>query len=207
MQNIYRISSSLVILSLAVLLLFTCSNEIEPSPDPGRLQILLQHDPADTLVEVGTKTIPLESRDILGITIYQGKAFIDSIYFILYENTETSFAGEYHYNMFQRTDEGELLEHTIFDSYLPPDNYTSFQFGISADFMLLTHGYAFGGVQIPMQSAPGMSSLITIDQDFAIKENHNTEIKLHIKSFQSVTRYRDLFYFIPKIEVVSVSIK
>lgn len=197
----------MLILAMIGSLWFACSNSIEPSPDPGRLQIILQHDPTDTLVEVGTKTIPLDPRDILWINIFQGKAFIDSIYFILYENPSTSFAGENYYNVFGRTEGNNLTAHMIFDSYLPPDNFTSFQFGISAMYMLLTHGYAFGGVEIPMQTAPGMSRLVSIDQNFSIEENKVTEIRLYLKSFQSVTRYRDIFYFVPKLEVISVTTK
>ena len=203
----YRITITLIIIFVSGLLLFSCTNSIAPSPDPGRLQVILQHDPADTLVEIGTSTIPLDPRDILLINLFQGKAFKDSIYFILYENTETSFAGENRYNMFERTEDGELVEHKIFDSYLPPENFTHFQFGISAIFMLLTHGYAYGGIGIPMESPPGMSKLVSINQNFSIQENRITEIKLYLKSFQSVTRYRDVFHFIPKLEVVSVTIK
>lgn len=207
MQRIYRITISLIMIFVTGLLLFSCTNSIEPSPDPGRLRIILQHDPADTLVEIATYTIPLDPRDLMWVNIFQGKAYMDSTYFILYENTETSFAGENYYNMFERNEDGELIEHPIFDSFLPPDHFTSIQFGISAIYMLLTYGYAYGGIRIPMESPEGVSRLVTIDQDFTIQENKVTEIKLFLKSFQSVTRYRDMFHFIPKFEVISVSIE
>ena len=39
--------------------------------------------------------------------------------------------------------------------------------------------------------------------DFTIEANRTTEINLEIKPLQSVIRYKDIFHFVPDIEVKS----
>lgn len=184
---------------------FGCTNSIEPSPEPGRLRLVIQHAPEDTLIEVGTKTMTLGDRDSMEVSIFQGKAYWGEDYWVLYETPETYFAGEKSYNILERNDAGTFNEYPIFDSFLPPADYTAFEFGITSSFLLLTKGYVFGGVGIRVEAIPDSSPILRFNQEFRITENHITEIRLTIRSFQSLERHRDVFRFEPKIDIDSVT--
>lgn len=190
---------------ISSIILFNCSTGIVPSPDPGIIKVTLQADPADTLIVITGDTLTTIAGDSFHVKIYQGKAFInDSTFGILYQNTSEYYEVEHHYNLFKRAD-GIYKEYTIFQSYLPPDNYSKIRFAITSDFLLLTRGFAFGGIGIPMAIPPGETPFVEFPIDFKVQENSITEIKIEIKPLQSVVRYRDIFHFVPNVEVKSVS--
>ena len=56
-----------------------------------------------------------------------------------------------------------------------------------------------------MAIPPGESPFVEFPIDFKIEENSTTEIIIEIKPLKSVVRYRDIFHFVPDVEVKSVS--
>ncbi len=194
-----------IICLMTFVVLFNCSTGIVPSPEPGILKVTLHADTADTLIVVTDDTLSTVEGDSFHVKIYQGKAFIkDTTFAVLYQNTSEYYEVEHNYNLLRR--ENDIYkEYTIFESFLPPDNYSKIKFGIIANLMVLTKGYAYGGIGIPMAIPPGKSPFIEFPIDFTIEENRVTDINLEIKPLQSVIRYKDIFHFVPNIEVKSVS--
>ena len=176
--------------------------EIEPSPDPGVLRVQLEHNPADSIIHIGSRDFSFGNNDLFLISVYQGRAHSDSAFFVLYETPTTYFAGENMYNILGRDTSDALQTVTIFESYLPPGEYTSVEFGMSPEALLLSEGYAVGGLFIPIEEAPGSSPLVSLELDYEIVENDTTNILVRLSSFQSVVRYRDIFHFAPEIETI-----
>lgn len=194
-----------IICLITFVVLFYCSTGIVPSPDPGILKVTLQADTADTLIVVTGDTLITIEGDSFNVKIYQGKAFIkDTTFAVLYQNSSEYYELEHNYNLLRR-ENNIYSEYTIFESFLPPDNYSKIKFGIAASLMVLTRGYAYGGIGIPMATPPNTSPFIEFPIDFTIEENRVTEVNLEIKPLQSVIRYKDIYHFMPNIEVTSVS--
>jgi hypothetical protein len=190
---------------MTFVILLNCGTGIVPSPDPGIIKVTLQADPADTLIVITGDTLTTVAGDSFHVKIYQGKAFTnDTTFAILYQNTSEYYEVEHNYNLFKRED-GIYKEYTIFQSFLPPDNYSKIKFAINSEFLLLTRGFAFGGIGIPMEIPPEASPFVEFPVNFKIDENNITEIKIQIKPLQSVIRYKDLFHFVPDLEIRSVS--
>ncbi|MBN2354585.1 hypothetical protein JXO59_00645 [candidate division KSB1 bacterium] len=186
------------------MLSLNCSTGIVESPDPGIVKVTLRANAADTLIIITGDTLITVDGDSYHVKIYQGKAYTqDSIFAILYQNTSEYYEVEHNYNLLKR-ENGIYKEYTIFESFLPPDNYGKIRFGMIAYFLLLTRGYAYGGIGIPMETPPGTSPFIEFPINFTIEENRITEIKLEIKPLQSVVRYKDIFHFVANMEVISV---
>jgi len=110
---------------------------------------------------------------------------------------------DHNYNLFDR-EENTFKKIMIFQSYLPPGDYTNLQFGITAEEMLLTYGYAFGGIRIPLDRTAETSLLQDLNTEYTISPEHVTELEIHIKISESVERYRDKYNLNPKLTVVDV---
>jgi len=193
------------LLSCVAGLLFSCSTGVEPSPEAALLRITLQAAPSDSTVRIATQTMRAAPGDSLQINIFQGRAFSDSEYAVLRQRRDELFPQDHQYNILKRDSANQLKRYTIFEYYVPPGEYDSLRFGISADFMLLTYGYAYGGIGVPMESPVGMNLLETIPVRYSMNEGELTEINLYLKPFASVERYRDLFLFTPQLELVSTN--
>lgn len=189
---------------IVFVLLASCTNSIEPSPEPGRLRLILAHAATDSSIIIGTETLPLSLRDSLEVKTFQGKAYQGDNHWVLYETPTTEWAGEITYNILSRNPSGELNRLTIFDYFLPPGDYSYFEFGVSSSYLLLTHGYVYGGVGIPIEPKPDSSPIETFETGFNIISGEITEISLEMASFQSLARFRDVFQFSPQIEIISI---
>lgn len=202
--NILTSHSQKIILSITiVLLLFNCDTGVEPSPEPGILRVLIQQDPADTTITIARDTIYSCPGDSLEIAIFQNRAFADSSWAILYQDTSEYMLQSHHYNLFERQD-STFKKFKIINSYLPPDDYTNILIGVTAEDMLLTYGYRYGGVRIPIESDPEAGLIQDIAANYTINSGRITEVLVRIMAFQSVERFRDVFYFNPKFEVVEI---
>lgn len=203
-MNIHRFNKKfLVCFILFMLILLNCDTGVEPSPEPGILRVLLQQDPADTTIIIARDTLHSSPGDSLEIAIFQNRAFVDTSWAILYQDTSEYMIQSHFYNIFER-DDSTFKKFQIINSYLPPDQYTNIQVGITAENMLLTYGYLFGGVRIPMEQDPNVGLIQDIQTNYTINSGRITEVLIRIKAFDSVERYRDLFYFNPKLEVVDI---
>ncbi len=193
----------IVLSTLIILILSFCSTGIDASPDPGLLRVTLQSDPADTMIVIVKDTIYTQPGDSMHVLIFQGKAYFDSIYSVLFQNRQEYFPRDHNYNLLKQSS-GGYEKFIIFESLVPPQDYTHIQFGIRSNYLLLTYGYAVGGLEIPVTKPADESSLQNLNHNFSVQENQITEINLRIKPFQSVSRYRDVYLFKPRIEIVSV---
>jgi len=196
----FEILIAIVLLGMVI----SCDSGVEPSPDPGMLRVTLQANPADTMVVLNQDTIYSDPRDSVNIKIFQGRVYRDSIFSFLYQNLDEYIQEDHEYNLFNRGEDNNFKEFVVFESLLPPENYNVLQFGIDADFMLLTYGFFSGGIGIPIESSPDLSPLQVFNENIEINEGRITEINLIIDPFQSVERYRDIFRFIPVIRVNSI---
>lgn len=193
----------IVLMTLLILMFSYCSTGIDASPDPGILRVTLQSDPADTMIVIVKDTIFTQPGDSMHAVIFQGKAYSDSVYSVLFQNRQEYFPRDHNYNLLKQSG-GDYSEFVIFESLVPPQDYTHIQFGIRSNYLLLTYGYAVGGIEIPVTKPADESSLQDLYYNFSVKENKVTEINLRIKPIQSVSRYRDVYIFKPQIEIVSV---
>lgn len=188
---------------LFVIILLNCDTGVEPSPEPGILRVLLQHDPMDTTITIARDILHSSPGDSFDISIFQNKAFVDTSWALLYQDTSEYMIQRHTYNIFKREND-TFKKFEIINSYLPPDDYTNIQIGITADYMFLTYGYLFGGIRIPVEQDPEAGLIQNIDTNYTINSGRITEVLVRIKAFESVERYRDLFYFNPTLEVVYI---
>jgi len=95
-------------------------------------------------------------------------------------------------------------KYTVFETYIPPGQYDSLQVGLSpasSPFDIVR----IGAMWIPVELPPDEEVLMNFDCEFTVHEGDTTEIVLEIKPLESVSRYRDTFYFVPNIEIIGVN--
>ncbi|MBN1347770.1 hypothetical protein JXJ21_00010 [candidate division KSB1 bacterium] len=191
-----------IILSLALfwgitILLSGCDTGIETSPNPGILRITLESDPADTSILIVKDTFTVAEDDHFLVTIFQGKAYKDSSYALLYVNQKSYKEEQIVYNVISREND-EYTKYTIFESHLPPQHYTKIRFGITTSSLQL------GNFSIPVQAPENASLYVDLSRNFTISDNKMTEIQVQLSPFKSVQRYRDTYHFIPQVEITDV---
>ena len=175
-----------------------CDTGIEPSPDPGILRITLESNPLDTSIVIVNNTFNISQDDSLGIKIFQGKAYNDTVSAILYTDIESYKQEEKTYNIIRRDSTG-YKRYTIFESFVPPFDYDRIQLGITSNILQISDFDA-----IDVQSPENASLFVDLYRNFHVNENDTTEINVQIKPFQSISRYRDSYQFIPKIVITNV---
>ncbi|MCI0514692.1 hypothetical protein L0128_15870 [candidate division KSB1 bacterium] len=175
----------------------SCDMGVEPSPAPGVLRVTLQADPADSTILIVKDWFTVKYGDFFLVTIFQGKAFNDSNYAVLFVDKSSYQEKQSLFNMIEKK-ENTFERYVIFESYLPPFEYDRIQFGITALVVSL------GNLEIPIQSPPNTTPFVTLPQNFKIMENRVTEINLQLSPFKSVKRYRDSYHFIPQMQIIDV---
>ncbi len=183
---------------LFILLLLNCDTGIEPSPDPGILRITLQSDPTDTFIVIVKDTFVVAEKDSFGVTVFQGRAYSGDTYAILYPTLTSYKQQDRIYNIIRR-EKARYRQFTIFETYVPPGRYHRIQFGLKAHTLKLKN---FD--EIKVEAPANANPIVTLSVDFRVEQDQITEINLYIKPFQSVQRYRDIYQFIPRLEIVRV---
>jgi hypothetical protein len=189
----------LLLVSLLVLMSVTtgCSTGVEPSPNPGLLRVLLTADPADREIVIVRDPVAVKAGDDFTVTVFQGKAFSDSTYFILFKDLNSYRQEDRSFNVLRPADEG-FERYTVFESLLPPGRYDSLQFGvIPGDLKIDVY-------QIPVRMNPSARVLHTFETPFEVRENGITEVEVMIKPLTSVQRFRNSFVFDANIAVSEV---
>lgn len=181
-----------------------CSSGIEPSPEPSLLRVTIQADSTDNYITLAGDTMLAAPRDSMQISVFQGKAFNDTAFIVLFQDTLQYRQTEQHFNVLERDVQGDYKKFTIFESFVPPYDFDRVQFGIDAQFMFLTYTYDIGGIGIPMERTPGEDLLVSYEAAMEMNPGELTEVNLKIKPFESASRYRDIFRFTPTIYVESV---
>lgn len=186
-------------LTAAALFAIRCSTGVEPSPDPGILRLILQSNPADTLIVIANDTLTVSEGDGFQVTIYQGKVYRDANYAFLFTDTSSYRLEDQDLNLVQiDTSTGGYERFILYLSYVPPGDFDRIQFGMTPYYAQM------GNLYIPVTLPPGASPVIDIYHDFSVFENRVTEVTVRISPFQSVVRYRDSFHFSPVVEVAGV---
>jgi hypothetical protein len=174
-----------------------CSTGVESSPEPGVLRITLQSDPEDTSIIIVTDTFTVADGDSFGVNFFQSKVYHNNYYAQLYRTTSSYSVETIVINILKRIN-GEYQKYTLYESNVPPEEYNRVQFGINAEKMRISR------LDIPVLLPPDSSLLVDFYQDFKVEENKITEIIFQISPFKSVERFKDVYYFMRKIEVVDV---
>ncbi|NOX38208.1 MAG: hypothetical protein GXO78_11820 [Calditrichaeota bacterium] len=183
---------------LFILLLLNCDTGIEPSPSPGILRVTLQSDPADTIIVIVKDTFVVAEKDSFGVTIFQGRVYSGETYAVLYPTLKSYKQEDRVYNIIRR-EAGGYYPFTIFETYVPPGKYDRIQFGLKAHTLKLKN---FD--EIKVEAPENANPIVSLEADFRVEENQVTEINVYIQPFQSVQRYRDIYQFIPRLQVVGV---
>jgi hypothetical protein len=187
------------------ILILSCDTGVEPSPEPGLLRVNLMADKADSSIVISGDTLYASPGDSMEIIIFQGRAYNDSNYVILLKNRDQAVAEDHRYNLLRRNNSGDYKKYTIFEYYVPPKSYNKLQFGISSKFLLLTYGYAVGGTGVHVKNKPDENNIEEFLINFDVNQGEITEINLQLEPFNSLTRHKDVFWFTPKFEVVSIN--
>ncbi len=204
----YFISRLITVIVIVFLIgIISCDTVIEPSPDPGILRITLQSDPSDTSIVKVTDTLYVSQNDSLSLRIFQGKAYNDTVYAILYKDINSYKQEEITYNIIKRDSTG-YKRFTIFESFVPPSDYDRIRFGITSDLLeictLDTADSTYDISTFKVQPPESANLFVDLYQDFHVSENDTTEINVQIKPFRSISRYRDSYHFIPDVSITNV---
>jgi len=190
---------SLFVVSLLILLTGTsCETGVEPSPDPGIVRVNLMGDPADTSLVIVNDLYTISDGDSMAVKVFQGKVFKDSIFAVLYRDIKAYQQEDATYNIIKR-ENNQYKKYTIFESYVPPLQYDKIQFGITSSLVKLS-----GFDDIKVESSNDDSIFVDLNADFEVFENGVTEINVCLEPFQSITRYKDSYKFVPIIKISSI---
>ena len=187
-----------MILCVSGFFLFSCDAGIKDSPDPGTIRIIMQSNPSDTSIVIVPDTLSVTENDFFGVTVFQGKAYKDSMFAILYHDIRSTTQEDITYNII-KIDDGEYRKYTIFESYVPPGSYNRIQFGLKSSAL------KFSGFDVITVETPDETKYVDLNQPLNISENSVTEINVQISPFKSIDRYRDTYQFTPVVEIISVT--
>ncbi|MHB1686747.1 MAG: hypothetical protein ACYCVH_05160 [Ignavibacteriaceae bacterium] len=187
-----------LIIILSLLSICSCSTGVEPLPGHGTLRIILQSSPSDTSIKISDQTINVDTTDYFQVIILQGKSYNNNYYAILFKTTTSYLEQDEEYNLISKENDS-YEKFTLFESYVPPQQYDSIQFG------LLPEQLKMGDFNIAVQVQPNNSYLLNLPINFQVYENRVTQITVEIDPFESLMRFRDLYYFIPKAKIKDVS--
>lgn len=131
--------------------------------------------------------------------VFQGRAYQDSLFTILLNSVESYRQSDDTVNVFLRNETtDEFVDHTIYESYVPPGDYTKIEFGLKSS-NIYVYPY-FVPVALPTDAKPQVS----LERNFQVRENTTTEIVVQLKPLQSIERYRDSYFYNRKIEIIDV---
>ncbi len=189
----------LVVLFLVTVSFYTgCTTGVESSPLPGILKITLQSNPSDTMIVVISDTLVVGEEDYFGNIIFQGRVFSGDHYAFLFPDKDKPQQEDKTYNVIEQID-GEYIQYTIFESYVPPGEYDAIEFGITGDLVKL------GYFEIPVKMPEGESPKQKLKHTFTVEENGTTQLHIQLSPFESVNRYRDSYMFRPVLEITNAT--
>ena len=198
MRNKYHFLVYCVVLGCALgIIIFGCDSGVGTSSEPGILSIVLQSEPSDTSVIIVVDTLSVAPTDSFGVTIFQGKAYDDSVYAILYTDLRSTQQEDIVYNII-KIENGEYKKFTIFESYVPPGEYNKIHFGLKSSIL------KFSGFDEITVETPDEFRYVDLFSDFSVSENKVTEINVQISPFKSISRYKDTYHFNPEVDIISV---
>lgn len=194
------------------LILCTCDTGVDPSPDPGVIRLLLEADAADSVVVIGSKRYALgndTTSALMRIRIGQALIYRDTTYAALYRRLNSFQIQDPLVDVLETDSEGSLSNHLLFESYLPPAAYDSLQLAMHVNlFRIQTLGrVTFNTFENEVRLPPGASPVLTFRQPFDITSRDTTVVQLRIRPLQSLTRYQDVYYFTPEVEIEDIELR
>lgn len=160
------------------------------SPGPGIVEVLIKPDDADSIIVIAGDTVRPGNAgsDSLALSGSQGRAFRGGDYAVLYRSLQDYLEITETYNPIRKT--GNAYQTLLlFQSFLPPANYDSLTFMLSASYLQI------GFYQIPLAPMQVTSDIVTVTQGFHIVEGKTTVITLKLKPFASLTRVGDSYMY------------
>ena len=170
------------------------------SPGPGYLEVVIKSDDADSMLVIAgdTVTVTEGSTDSLALSVSQGHAFRGQDFAALYRNLNDYLQKTETYNPIRKVG-GTYPPLMIFHSYLPPANYDSLKFSLTANYLQI------GFYQIPLSPVEGASEFVVFTQGFRIDEGKTTVITLHFKPLTSLTRVGDTYQYSWIFDLVEIA--
>ena len=186
-----------VILIFSALLFNYCTTGVTESPDHGIVRIKFSSDPADTVLIEKSDTFSVSTRytAVFVLKVFQGRVYRDSDFAVLYPTVDSYRQEDQLVNIIAVDSSGKYRNYTVFESYVPPGNYNSLEFGITPASGIPLKIVANSGktFENPVELAPEENLLQHFDVNFTVDENKVTQIDVQISPFKSVKRYRDVY--------------
>lgn len=175
-----------------------CDTGVEASSEHGILRVNLVSDPSDTSLIIKNNTYTITEGDSMALKVFQGKAYKDSIFAVLYKDIEAYKQEDITYNIIKRKN-NEYKKYTIFESYVPPFEYHKIEIGLTSNIVRLSN---FDDIKV--ESPNDYDVFVDLQEDFEVFENEITEINIFIKPFKSITRFKDSYRFVSEVRIVNI---
>ena len=198
-----------IVLIFSALTFFECTSGVTDSPDHGTVRIMLTADPADTILIERSDTFSVSTRyeALFVLKVFQGRIYHDSDFAVLYPSIGSYRQEDEFVNIIALdSSTGKYKNYKVFESYVPPGNYNSLEFGVTPASGIPLKIVANSGktFENPVVLAPDENLLHHFDLDFTINENKVTEIDVQISPFKSIQRYRDVYRLYRVMKITDV---
>jgi len=204
---------------IVVIILSGCQTGVEPSPDPGILRVTLKSNELDTTIIIQNDTSRFSRWDEFNLFVYGGKVYRGINYAYLYRDRSIDRIAADTINILKRerlngnpitptdyddinTKNSRYVKYVIFESYVPPGNYDSLSFALTANQLSIFVPKVYTN---PVQLPPDENPQMQIPAHITVKEGRVTEVNLEILPFSSLYRYRDSYFFKRKVSIVSIN--
>lgn len=179
------------VLLASALSILSCSEltQADENVVPSILRVVLEPDPTDSTITILGETFGVSDGDSLGINVYQGRAIsADSNFALLYKNVNSWRQDQHTYNLLLR-ENGNFIEHTVFESFVPPGEYSAISLGLEGFHMQV------GPYSIPVELSKALDPIAEFPAEYSMEEGKVTEIHILIEPFNSMTRQLDSYVF------------
>lgn len=195
-----------------------CTTGVEPSPEPGIVRVMIKGVESDTMIVIQSDSSEFSRWDRFDLYLSTGRVYRGDLYSTIYNNPSNERKGSDTVNILAREwldgspitprdtmritpQNSRWINYVVFESYVPPGSYDRLYFSLMATEMeIFIPKHYLNPVQLPPGTEPGMS----FDVPFTVTDGAVTEIWLEIYPYQSLSRYKDAFYFDRQIIVSSV---
>lgn len=197
-----------IILFFSALTIYNCTTGVTDSPDHGIVRIVFSSDPADTILIEKSDTFSVSTRyqAIFMLKVFQGRIYRDSDFAVLYPTIESYRQEDEFVNVIALDSLGNYKKYKVFESYVPPGDYNSLEFGVTPASGVPLRIVANSGktFENPVELPPDENLLFHFDQNFNVSEDRVTQIDVQISPFKSVKRYRDVYRLYRVMKITDV---
>jgi hypothetical protein len=197
-----------------------CKTNVEPSPEPGTIRIVLKSADSDTMIIVQNDTSQFSRWDNFNVLVSQCRLYQGETYSYVYSNTSADRQASDTINVLAREwlngvaitpldsdpitpANSRFRRHVIFESYIPPGTYEKLSLSLTAsemEFFIPKHYLN------PVGLPPGVIPMMEFPVNVTVNERGVTEIELELSPYKSLRRYQDQFYFERKVVVKQVRV-